>query len=111
MTTVCFVGAGSAVFTRQLLRDLLSYDDLGPLTLVMHDIDETRLQLSYDLALLAIARHGRPVVVRAERERRAALAGADFVINTVNVGGLYARSSCSTSWPTTSAVSARTPGC
>jgi alpha-galactosidase len=87
MTTVCFVGAGSAVFTRQLLRDLLSYDDLGPLTLVMHDIDATRLQLAHDLALLAIARHGRPVVVRAERERRAALAGADFVVNMVNVGG------------------------
>jgi alpha-galactosidase len=87
MTTVCFVGAGSAVFTRQLLRDLLSYDDLGPLTLVMHDIDETRLQLAHDLAQLAIARHGRPVAVRAERERRAALAGADFVVNMVNVGG------------------------
>jgi alpha-galactosidase len=87
MTTVCFVGAGSAVFTRQLLRDLLSYDDLGPLTLVMHDIDDSRLQLSLDLARLAIARHGRPVAVRAERERRAALEGADFVINMVNVGG------------------------
>lgn len=87
MTTVCFVGAGSAVFTRQLLRDLLSYDDLGPLTLVMHDIDETRLQLSHDVARLAIARHGRPAVVRMERERRSALAGADFVVNMVNVGG------------------------
>jgi alpha-galactosidase len=87
MTTVCFVGAGSAVFTRQLLRDLLSYHDLGPLTLVMHDIDQARLQLAHDLALLAIARHGRRVVVRAEPERRAALAGADFVVNTVNVGG------------------------
>ncbi len=31
MTTISFVGAGSAEFTRQLLRDLLSYDDLGPL--------------------------------------------------------------------------------
>ncbi|MGA8245933.1 MAG: alpha-galactosidase [Nocardioides sp.] len=87
MTTVCFVGAGSAVFTRQLLRDLLSYDDLGPLTLVLHDIDEARLRLARDLALLAVARHGRSVVVRAERERRAALAGADFVVNMVNVGG------------------------
>src|SRR6202012_408143 len=51
MTTVCFVGAGSAGFTRQLLRDLLSYDDLGPLTLVLHDVDERRLRLARDLAL------------------------------------------------------------
>ena len=85
--TICFVGAGSAVFTRQLLRDLLSYDDLGPFTLVMHDIDEGRLALAHDLARLAVAHHGREVEVRAERDRRAALAGADYVVNMVNVGG------------------------
>ena len=84
---VCFVGAGSAVFTRQLLRDLLTYDDLGPLTLVLHDIDERRLRLAHDLARLAVSRHARRVDVRAESELPAALAGADFVINTVNVGG------------------------
>jgi alpha-galactosidase len=87
MTMVCFVGAGSAVFTRQLLRDLLTYDDLGPLTLVLHDIDERRLRLAHDLARLAVSRHARRVDVRAESELPAALAGADFVINTVNVGG------------------------
>jgi alpha-galactosidase len=87
MTTVCFVGAGSAVFTRQLLRDLFSYDDLGPLTLTLHDIDERRLRLAHDLAHLAARHHGREVVVRAEPERRAALDGADFVVNMVNVGG------------------------
>jgi alpha-galactosidase len=31
-TTISVVGAGSAEFTRVLLRDLLSYDDLGPCT-------------------------------------------------------------------------------
>jgi alpha-galactosidase len=87
MTTVCFVGAGSAVFTRQLLRDLFSYDDLGPLTLALHDIDAQRLDLARDLAHLAARHHDRDVVVRAEPDRRAALEGADFVVNTVNVGG------------------------
>ena len=87
MTTIAFVGAGSAEFTRQLLRDLLSYDDLGPLTLVLHDIDERRLRLAGDVARLTVAHHGRAAEVRVEPDRRAALAGADFVINTVNVGG------------------------
>jgi alpha-galactosidase len=87
MTTVCFVGAGSAVFTRQLLRDLLSYDDLGPLTLVLHDVDERRLRLAGEVARLTVAHHGRTAQVRVEPELRAALAGADFVVNTVNVGG------------------------
>jgi alpha-galactosidase len=87
MTTVTFVGAGSAVFTRQLLRDLLEFDDLGPLTLVMHDNDPRRLELAEGLARIAIERHGRPATVRATAERAAALDGADFVINAVNIGG------------------------
>jgi alpha-galactosidase len=87
VTTVCFVGAGSAEFTRQLLRDLLSYDDLGPLDLVLHDIDPRRLELARGLAEIAVARHGREATVRADPDRRTALSGADFVINSVNVGG------------------------
>ena len=87
MTRICFVGAGSAEFTRQLLRDLLSYDDLGPLELVMHDVDPRRLALAEGLAHLALRRHGRTAVVSAVADRREALAGADFVINTVNIGG------------------------
>jgi alpha-galactosidase len=87
MTTISFVGAGSAEFTRQLLRDLLSYDDLGPLTLVLHDVDERRLRLAHDVARLTVAHHGREAEVRAVPELRAALDGADFVVNTVNVGG------------------------
>jgi alpha-galactosidase len=87
MTTICFVGAGSAEFTRQLLRDLLGYDDLGPLTLVLHDIDERRLRLAHDVARLTIDHHGRRADVRAEPDLRRALAGADFVVNCVNVGG------------------------
>lgn len=86
-TTVVFVGAGSAVFTRQLLRDLLSFDDLGPLRLVLHDTDSRRLGLAEQVARLAVERHGRDAVVVADPDRRTALAGADFVINTVNIGG------------------------
>jgi alpha-galactosidase len=87
MTTICFVGAGSAEFTRQLLRDLLSYDDLGDLTLVMHDNDPRRLVLAEQLAHISVRHHGRPAEVRATSDRRAALRGADFVINTVSIGG------------------------
>ncbi len=86
-TTVCFVGAGSAVFTRQLLRDLLGFADLGPVELVMHDVDPRRLDLAEAVGRLTVERHGRPATVRAERDRRAALDGADFVVNCVNIGG------------------------
>ncbi|MBV9832067.1 MAG: alpha-galactosidase [Marmoricola sp.] len=89
MTTIVFVGAGSAEFTRQLLRDLLSYDDLGHLDLVMHDLDPRRLELAEQVGHISVRHHGREqaATVRAEADRRRALAGADFVINTVNIGG------------------------
>ena len=82
MTTICLVGAGSAVFTRQLLRDLLSYDDLGPLTLVLHDIDERRLQLAGDLARLTVAHHGRlfSEPVTAPRSPRARTRSAGYPV-------------------------------
>jgi alpha-galactosidase len=87
VTTICFVGAGSAEFTRQLLRDLLGMPDLGPLTLVMHDVDQRRLDLAAGVARIAVDRHQAPATVRSELNLDAALAGSDFVINTVNVGG------------------------
>jgi alpha-galactosidase len=87
VTTIAFVGAGSVEFTRQLLRDLLSYDDLGPLRLAMHDIDPRRLRLAEQVARTTVARHGREADVLATADRRAALEGADFVVNTVNIGG------------------------
>jgi alpha-galactosidase len=86
-TTISFVGAGSAEFTRVLLRDLLSYDDLGPLRLVMHDIDPRRLRLAEQVAGASVRHHGRQAEVEATADRRAALEGADFVVNTVNIGG------------------------
>src|SRR3954469_2338483 len=87
VTTISFMGAGSAEFTRQLVRDLLALDDLGPLELVMHDVDAGRLDLATGLTSIAVERHARPVTVRAEADRRRALAGVDFVVNTVNIVG------------------------
>lgn len=87
MTRIVFIGAGSAVFTRQLLRDLLSFDDLPPLELVLHDIDPDRLRLAEWVAQATVRHHGRSATVVATEDRRRAVAGADFVINTVNIGG------------------------
>jgi alpha-galactosidase len=87
VTTIAFVGAGSAEFTRQLLRDLLTYDDLPRLTLALHDTDPARLALAEQVARIAVRHHGRSADVRACADRRSALDGADFVINTVNIGG------------------------
>ncbi len=92
MTRICFVGAGSVVFTRQLLRDLMAYPDLGPLDIALHDIDAERLETARATAEQIAGRMARPgqVTVSASLDRRAALAGADFVINMIQVGGIEA---------------------
>ncbi|MBK5248483.1 MAG: alpha-glucosidase/alpha-galactosidase, partial [Actinomycetales bacterium] len=50
MVTIAFIGAGSVVFTRQLLADLFSYSDLPQLTISLHDINAERLEVATGIA-------------------------------------------------------------
>ncbi|MFE4949557.1 alpha-galactosidase [Leifsonia sp. NPDC056665] len=90
MPQIVFLGAGSVVFTRQLLADLFRFDDLPPLRIVLHDIDAERLAVASGTAEQVAARFGRTAEVVATLDRREALAGADFVINMIQVGGIDA---------------------
>jgi len=90
MTRVTFVGAGSVVFTRQLLADLLRFDDLPVLDLRLHDIDERRLAVAEGTARQVSERSGREIHISATTDRRRALADTDFVVNMVQVGGIDA---------------------
>ncbi|MBH0023372.1 alpha-galactosidase [Salinibacterium sp. SWN248] len=88
MTHIVFIGAGSVVFSRQLIADLLRFDDLPQLTLVLHDIDAERLRVAAETATKLSTQLDRAVTVVSTLDRREALAGADFVINMVQVGGI-----------------------
>ncbi len=90
MTMITFLGAGSVVFTRQLITDLLRFDDLPALTFALHDIDEDRLDVARYTAENVAKQLGRDIDVMASTDRRAALRGADFVINMIQVGGIDA---------------------
>jgi alpha-galactosidase len=86
VTTIVFLGAGSVVFTRELLTDLLGFPEFADARIVLHDIDPERLATASALAgRIADAFGVRPSVV-ATLDRRAALDGADFVINAIQVG-------------------------
>ncbi|MWA04101.1 alpha-galactosidase [Actinomadura sp. LD22] len=87
MLNIAFVGAGSVEFTRQLLRDIFSYPELGGVRLALHDIDPERLEVAEGLARLTAKEHGAAPVVTASLDRRRALDGADVVVNMVAVGG------------------------
>jgi alpha-galactosidase len=74
-------------FTRQLLRDLMSMPELANSSIVLHDIDQRRLDLAEKIAAATVRHHGAGASITATTDRRQALDGADFVINMVNIGG------------------------
>lgn len=87
---IAFVGAGSVVFTRQLVADLLGFSDLGPVDLALHDVDSERLAVAEATALRLVDQLGGSLRVTAHLDRRTALDGADVVVNMIQVGGIDA---------------------
>jgi alpha-galactosidase len=87
MTRIAFIGAGSVEFTRDLLGDLLGFEDLGELEIALHDIDPERLETAEAMARWTARELGAQPTISAHANRRAALAGADFAINMIQVGG------------------------
>jgi alpha-galactosidase len=84
---IALIGAGSIVFTRNLLGDIRSYAELSDCEIALHDIDEHRLRLAEKVAQRIASRLGAKPVITASIDRRRALDGARFVINTIQVGG------------------------
>ena len=87
---VAFIGAGSVVFTRDLLADLLRFPELRGIHVALHDIDPERLATAEATARQMARQVGAAPVVTTHPDRKGALEGADFVINMVQVGGIAA---------------------
>ncbi|MEV0390609.1 alpha-glucosidase/alpha-galactosidase [Nonomuraea sp. NPDC050643] len=90
MARIVFVGAGSVEFTKNVLSDILTFPELGEATLVLHDIDAERLATAEAMAHWMVAELGLGAKVEAHLDRRAAVDGADYVINEIAVGGIAA---------------------
>jgi alpha-galactosidase len=88
MPKVAIIGAGSTVFATELMRDILAIPDLSRGVFALVDIDVERLELAVDVAELLIQRSGKDWTVTANKARRAVLSDCDYVINTIDVGGL-----------------------
>jgi alpha-galactosidase len=84
---VAFIGAGSVEFTRNVATDLCGYPELGRLHLALHDVSAERLGHAEALVRRIAAQAGAEATVTASLDRAAALAGARYVINEVQVGG------------------------
>jgi alpha-galactosidase len=83
---ITFVGAGSVVFTQGLLADLFAFPELGDVHIALHDIDQERLSTAEAAAQYIAKELGASPRLTAHLDRREALAGADFVVNMVQVG-------------------------
>ncbi len=88
MTKVTFLGAGSTVFARQLITDILHIEGLDEGTFALVDIDAPRLEMAHQLAEKLVARSNKNWKVQSSTDRREVLAGSDFLINTIEVAGL-----------------------
>jgi alpha-galactosidase len=86
MSVITFLGAGSVVFTRELLAGILGYPELRDVTLSLHDIDPERLATAEAIARYTAEQLDSKPRIRTSLDRRAALAGASYVINSVQVG-------------------------
>lgn len=82
---IVLIGAGSAVFTRGLIADLIRLHWTADVTLV--DVDTAALAVVHRLARKMVAATGAAITLRATTDRRQALPGATVVICTVGVGG------------------------
>ena len=87
MPKITFIGAGSTVFAKNLLGDILSFPELADSHISLFDIDPERLRTSEIVARKVGQAFGAHPTIEATTDRRKALDGADYAISMIQVGG------------------------
>ena len=91
MLKITFLGAGSTVFARNVLGDVMCTPALQQCEIALYDIDPVRLDESY--RILSVINHNinkdRAVIKTylGVENRKEALRGAKFVVNAIQIGG------------------------
>jgi alpha-galactosidase len=88
MPKIAFIGAGSWGFTRNLVRDLLTFPTLENATITLMDIDAERLDFAHRAVKRIIELGNYPARVETTMNRAEALQGADYVVITILAGGV-----------------------
>ena len=87
---IAMIGAGSIVFCKTLLSDILATPALAGSEFALMDLAEPKLRRMEEFARRMLADNGLPGRVWATLERREAIRGADFVVVMIQVGGVEA---------------------
>lgn len=88
MAKIVLIGAGSVIFARNLIIDLITFPALQSSTFSLVDIDEERLELTTKLIERLKEQENLSITIESTTKRRSALREADYVINMIQVGGL-----------------------
>ena len=88
MVKICFIGAGSTIFAKNVLGDAMLTPSLQDAEIALFDIDEKRLKES-ELMLQTINKNSNQnrAKIQSFSDRKEALKDANFVINAIQVGG------------------------
>ena len=84
---ITFIGAGSTVFAKNLIGDILSFPELADSSVCLFDVDPERLKASEIVARRIIQTLGAPATVETATDRARAFEGAAYAINMIQVGG------------------------
>jgi alpha-galactosidase len=88
MSRIVFIGAGSIVFTRNLVRDILTFPILQDSTIVLMDIDRKKLDFAKKAVQTLVDRSKCSANIEATLDRKKALKNADAVLITVLAGSV-----------------------
>jgi alpha-galactosidase len=84
---IALIGAGSVVFAKNLIGDILLFPELANCHIALMDIDRDRLHTAERMTQKVAAAVKANPTISAHADRREALRGADYAINTIQVGG------------------------
>ena len=87
MTKLTIIGAGSAVFTKNIFTDLMFIDEFKKMDIALVDIDKKRLKISHELLDVIAKKFNASPNIKSYTDRREALVGSDFIQSTIQVGG------------------------
>lgn len=85
---ITFIGAGSFAFTRNLVRDILSFEALADIEICLMDINKERLDFILEAVNKIVEAGKYKAKVTASMERKEALKGSNGVICSILQGGV-----------------------
>ncbi len=87
MVKISFIGAGSAAFSMNVVKDLCLTEGLSGSEIALMDFDTVRLDAVYSMAKHYSAEIGATLRIEKTTDRKSALKDANFVIDTVRSWG------------------------